>query len=47
MNLIILYYFMKILNSIMKHYTKNEYFSMHILFTILYLLEKQKLNHNQ
>jgi hypothetical protein len=47
MNLIILYYFMQGLNSIRKHYTKNKYFSMHILFTIVYLLEEKKLNHNQ
>jgi hypothetical protein len=44
MNLIILSYFMQGLNSTMKYYTKNEYFSMHILFTIVYLLLKQELN---
>jgi hypothetical protein len=36
---------MQILNSTRKHLTKNEYFSMLILFTIMYLLPEQKLNY--
>jgi hypothetical protein len=40
-----LYDFIQVLNSIRKHTTKNECFPMHILFTIIYLLHKQKLNH--
>jgi hypothetical protein len=30
--------FMHVLNSIRKHYTKNEYFTKHILFITIYLL---------
>jgi hypothetical protein len=30
-----------------KNYTKNEYFSRHIPFSIIYLLQEQKLNHNK
>jgi hypothetical protein len=30
--------FMQVLDSLWKHPTKNEYFSKHILFTIIYLL---------
>jgi hypothetical protein len=37
--------FMQVLNSIRKHSTKNEYFPMHILFSTIYLLQKQKLTH--
>jgi hypothetical protein len=37
--------FMQVLNSIRKHPTKDEYFPMHILFTTIYLLQEQKLNH--
>jgi hypothetical protein len=33
--------FIKVLNSISKHSTKNEYFPMHILFPTIYLLQKQ------
>jgi hypothetical protein len=29
---------MQVLNSTRKHYTKNEYFPKHILFTTIYLL---------
>jgi hypothetical protein len=47
MNLIILSYFMQGLNSTRKYYTKNEYFPMHILFTTVYLLQEQELNHNK
>jgi hypothetical protein len=44
MNLIMLSSFMQVLNSIMKHTTNNEYFSRHIIFTIIYLLQEHKLN---
>jgi hypothetical protein len=37
--------FMQVLNSIRKHPIKDEYFPMHILFTTIYLLQEQKLNH--
>jgi hypothetical protein len=37
--------FMQVLNSIRKHYTNNKYFYRHILFTKIYLLHEQKLNH--
>jgi hypothetical protein len=36
--------FIHVLHSIMKHSVKNKYFSMHILFTTIYLLQEQKLN---
>jgi hypothetical protein len=45
--LILLSDFMQVLNSIRKHYTKNEYFSRHIIFTTIYLLLDHKLNHNK
>jgi hypothetical protein len=45
MHLIMFSDFMQILNSIRKHPTKNEYFSKHILFTTIYLSQKQLLNH--
>jgi hypothetical protein len=45
LNLNILSDFMQVLNSTRKHSTKNEYFPMHILFTTIYLLQEQKLNH--
>ncbi len=35
---------LNMLSSFM-HPTKNEYFPMHILFTLIYLLQEQKLNH--
>jgi hypothetical protein len=47
MNLIILSYFMQGLNSTRNYYTKNEFFPMHILFTTIYLLQEQELNHNK
>jgi hypothetical protein len=47
MNLNIIYDFMQLLNFKRKHSTKNEYFLMHILFTTIYLLKEQKLNHNK
>jgi hypothetical protein len=40
-----LYDFMQVLNSIRKHPIKNECFPMHILFTIIYFVHEQKLNH--
>jgi hypothetical protein len=42
--LIMLYYFMQVLYSARKYYTKIEYFPKHILFTTIYLLQEQKLN---
>jgi hypothetical protein len=45
MSLYNFYDFMQVLNSIRKHNTKNEYFPMHILFTRIYLLQEQKVNH--
>jgi hypothetical protein len=36
--------FMQVLDSIRKHYTKNEYFPKHILFTTIYLIHRQNLN---
>jgi hypothetical protein len=45
MNIIMLFDFIRVLNILRKHHTKNEYFCMHILFTIIYLLYKQELIH--
>jgi hypothetical protein len=39
--------FMIVLNSMRKHPTKDEYFTKHIQFTTIYLLQKQKLNPNK
>jgi hypothetical protein len=39
-----LYNFMQVLNSARDIYTKNHYFSMHVLFTTISLLQKQRLN---
>jgi hypothetical protein len=36
--------FMQVTNSTRKHYTKNEDFPMHIIFTRISLLQEQKLN---
>jgi hypothetical protein len=36
--------FMQVLNIIRKHYTNNEYFPKHMVFTTIYLLQEQKLN---
>jgi hypothetical protein len=47
MNLNMLYDFMQVLSSKRKHSTNNEYFHKHIQFTIIYLLQKQKLNTNK
>jgi hypothetical protein len=41
MDLIMIFDFIQVLNILRKHYTKNEYFCMHILFTTIYLLYKQ------
>jgi hypothetical protein len=35
---------MQVIKSIWKHYTNNEYFYKHIIFTMIYLLQEQKLN---
>jgi hypothetical protein len=37
--------FIQVIYHIRKHPTKNEYFPKHILFTIIYLLREQILNH--
>jgi hypothetical protein len=44
MDLIMFSDFMQVLNSIRKHYTNNEYFCRHILFTMIYLFQEKKLN---
>jgi hypothetical protein len=44
MHLIMFPNFIQILNYIRKHPTKNDYFSTHIHFTTIYLLQGQKLN---
>jgi hypothetical protein len=36
--------FIQVLNSIKEHYTDNEYFCRHILFTTIYSLQERKLN---
>jgi hypothetical protein len=41
-----LYDFMQILNIKRRLSTKDEHFSKHILFTMIYLLQKQKLKYN-
>jgi hypothetical protein len=38
--------FIQVLNIKRKHSTKNNYFSKYIPFTTIYLLQKQKLKHN-
>jgi hypothetical protein len=38
-------YFMQVLYSIRKRYTKVGYFPEHIKFIIIYLLQEQKLNY--
>jgi hypothetical protein len=35
---------MQVLNSVRNIYTKNYYFSKHIVFTTISLLQKQRLN---
>jgi hypothetical protein len=44
MALTTLYDFIYVLNSTRKFATKNCYFPRHILFTTIYLLQKQELN---
>jgi hypothetical protein len=39
-----LYDFIQVSYSIRKLYTNNYYFSKHILFTTIYLLQEQNLN---
>jgi hypothetical protein len=39
-----LYDFIPVLYSTRKHYTKNKYFPLHILFSTFYLLQEQQLN---
>jgi hypothetical protein len=41
------YDFMQVPHSIRKHPTKNRHFLMHNLFTTIYSLKEQKLNHNK
>jgi hypothetical protein len=36
--------FKQVLYSIRKHWAKNEYFPMDILFSTIYLLQEHKLN---
>jgi hypothetical protein len=36
--------FIQVVNIIRKHYTNNEYFPRHIVFTMIYLLQEHKLN---
>jgi hypothetical protein len=47
LTLIMFFDFIQVLSSARKHYSKNEYFLMHILFFTIYLLEGQQLNHNK
>jgi hypothetical protein len=44
MDLIVLCNFMHELNSIRKHYSKNDYTPKHILFSTISLLQEKKLN---
>jgi hypothetical protein len=37
--------FMQGLNNTSKHYNKNEYLPMHILFSTIYLLQKHRLKY--
>jgi hypothetical protein len=37
--------FIQVLNCTMKHSIKNEYFPMLILFTTIYLMQKEKINY--
>jgi hypothetical protein len=47
MNLNKFYDFKKVLNNIRKYHTKIEHFYKHILFSIIYLPQMQKLNPNK
>jgi hypothetical protein len=44
-DLIIIYDFMLVLNSIRNYYTNNEHFSKHTLFSTIYLLQEELLNY--
>jgi hypothetical protein len=44
MNLIMFSDFVQTVNNIREHPTKNDYFSTHIQFTTIYLLDRHKLN---
>jgi hypothetical protein len=46
MKLTMLYDFLQVLLSKRKHPTNYEYFSKYIQFSIIYLLQKQRFNHN-
>jgi hypothetical protein len=46
MHLIMLYDFTQVLYSTRKFPTKNYYFYKHILFSTIYLMQEQNLNHN-
>jgi hypothetical protein len=46
MNLTRLLNFIQVLHIKRRHSTKNDYFSKHIYFIIFYLLQKEKLKHN-
>jgi hypothetical protein len=46
-NLTRVYDFIQLLNIKRSHSAKNDYFPMHILLTIIYLLQEQKLNPNK
>jgi hypothetical protein len=41
------YDFLQVLHIKRSHCTKSDYFPMYILFTIIYLLQEQKLNPNK
>jgi hypothetical protein len=47
MKLTMLYDFLLVLLSKRKKPTKNDYFTKHIIFTIIYLLQEQELNPNK
>jgi hypothetical protein len=47
MNLNMLSDFIRVLNSTRKHSTMNEYFTMTVIFTIIYLLQEHNLNHSK
>jgi hypothetical protein len=47
MNLSRVYDVILVLNINRKHSTMNKHFSKHIQFTIIYLLQTQKLNYNK
>jgi hypothetical protein len=39
--------FIQVINSAREYYTKNEYIFMYILFSTIYLLQGQQLNHDK